>query len=188
MPDTGANSQKAVTTAVVMFAAIAGVGWMVWQAQNARVSALEDSQTSKTETLERLTNQRLALMEERLVEAHDNVEASRATAVKLAFMEERLAEAHKHAGLDAHPVAAEKYEALKSQIEAVRQMLQAQIDVGTRERDEDNKRELVDAGNDDRVLEMLNEVETQLRNLFRFVQLLWQDQRGEPLPNNTSRG
>lgn len=164
MPDNDANSNKSMITVVVIIATISGLGWMVWQAQASRTSALEDSQTSKTETLERLTNQRLALMEGRLVEAHE------------------------HASLSAHPVAVERQKALEAQIGAVKEMLQAQVDSMSREMAEDNKRELADAGNDDRVNEMLNEIETQFRNLFRFVQLLWQEQRGEPLPDNVGRG
>jgi len=126
---------------IAVLIGLGGLCWILWQAQ-----------ANSTETLERLTNQRLDLMEARVTEA-------------IAHMRQ-----------DSHPVSKEWHKNLQGQITDNRSAAE-----------DDNKRELEDAGKDEQMTEKLREIETQFRHMDRFIQLLWQRVYSEPLPNPPPR-
>lgn len=130
---------------IMAIGALATFGWMLWQ-----------SQSSSTNTLERLTNQRV-----------QNVENS------IAIVNAHLDKINTHALSPAHPVAIEWNKAFQREIEELRERMR-----------EDDQRELADAGKSERINEQLREIETQFRHMDRLIQLLWHRVYDEPLPDS----
>ena len=145
-PDKKMNGKGAV--AVMSVVTLAAFGWMLWQGQN-----------SSTETLERLTNQRLGAMEKEIhapVDRSDNPIRHTEAINTLQGMvhqndnrseerrQETIASLREHELIDGHPKTATKLTAME---------------------------------------EKLIEVETQFRHMDRLIQLLWQRVYDEPLPN-----
>lgn len=145
---SAANGAKAFG-GIMAVGAMATFGWMLWQAQS-----------SRTETLERLTNQRLVLLEQRIEEAHH------------------------HAVSPAHPVATERLAAVKTEIDTIRTRMRE--DDARELNDIDKRSETLT--NIARQSEILREIETQFRHMDRLIQLLWQRVYQEPLPNPPERG
>ncbi len=145
-PEKKMNGKGAV--AVMSVVTLAAFGWMLWQGQN-----------SSTETLERLTNQRLSAMEKEVhvsIDREDNPIRHTEAIKTLQEMvhknddrseerrQETIASLREHELIDGHPKAATKLTAIE---------------------------------------ENLIEVETQFRHMDRLIQLLWQRVYDEPLPN-----
>lgn len=81
-----------------------------------------------------------------------------------------------HNDQPAHAVAVEWNKALADKLADIKDQMH-----------EDDVRELSDAGEFERFNEQLREIETQFRNMDRFIQLLWQRVYEEPLPNPPAR-
>ena len=143
---TTKNGKGAV--AVMSVVTMAMFGWMLWQGQNA-----------STQTLERLTNQRLGAMEttiNRPIDRADNpirhteainelqTQALRNDVRSDERRQELINELQTHRDVEGHPTVVTGLAAMQ---------------------------------------EKLVEVETQFRHLDRLIQLLWQRTYDEPLPN-----
>jgi len=162
--------------------ALATLTWMLWQAQN-----------SSTDTLERLTNQRLKAVEKQLAYLDEHtrqVTNQRLEAVesqlvyldehtrlvtnhRLEVVEKQYAHFEQHVEQDGHPVQVEKGKRVDERIASMLHDMR-----------QDNIREIKDSEIRGKLMEMLREIETQFRHVHRLVQLLWQRVYEEPLPNH----
>jgi hypothetical protein len=98
------------------------------------------------------------------------------TEQRLDLADARIDKMSTHIAAEAHPVAAKWNKQLHNEIEIIRGFMR-----------EDDIRRLADAGDMKQMREALRGIETQFRNVDRFLQLLWQRVYKEPLPNPPER-